>query len=523
MEKSRVSKKKAKKKVRKEIVANVDLRQTRLALLEDGKVAEFFIERAEEKGIVGNIYKGRVETILPGIQAAFVDIGLERHGFLYVSDVLAEPLEEEEEMIAEEEQAVPPPRPREVAFSIEALLKPKQEVMVQVVKEPMGGKGTRLTTHISLPGRFLVLMPTVEHVGVSRKIESEKERERLKKLLISIKPPGLGFIVRTAGEGKNQAEFLSDIKYLTGLWKKIQRRMESQPASSLLHEDIGQVLRVVRDIFTDDVDKFIVDNPVDYSRVLNFLDALSPHLKSKVELYKGQENIFDKYKIEEEIEKALDRKVWLKSGGRLGIDITEAMVIVDVNTGKYKGKKSLEETVLKTNLEAAKEIARQLRLRDIGGIIVIDFIDMENPKHKARVIKALEEALKIDRSKSNVSEMSEFGLIQMTRKRVKHSLTQALSQPCPYCEGSGWVKSITTVSLQAIRELKQVCQNPQSPMSFCLKAHPEVAQRLKQSEGDSLMTLEKKYGKKIEVKPMPDFHIEEVQILPSEDEAISPL
>lgn len=525
MRKSR--KKKTKKTTKKskestkELVASLDSREARIGLLEGGKLVELFIERTREGRLVGNIYKGTVKTVIPGIEAAFIDVGQEKNGFLHASDVTdthdeyIDVLEEEEEEGGEEEYR--PRSKRRRRSRIEDMLKPGQEIMVQVAKEPMGQKGMRLTNYVSLPGRYLVLMPTVNHLGVSRKIEDEKERERLRKIADKLQPKGLGLIVRTVGEGKGKSEIEADVKYLTGLWKKVVRRMESMPSPSMLHSDLGQVARIVRDVFNDDVDKFVIDSKRDYDSVLNLLDNLAPHLKPRVDLYRRRVPLFEKYDIESQIEKALRRKVWLPSGSYIVIDQSEALTTIDVNTGKFTGRQKLEDTVFKTNMEATAEIARQLRLRDIGGIIVVDFIDMEKISNRAKLLRAFQKAFKDDRSKTYVLGVTELGLIQMTRKRVKLSLTPSLCEPCPYCEGTGWVKSVSTTTIQALRQVERQCKED-GHKTITLTAHKDVIHRICESETDALAKLEKKYGRSITLNVSPDCHLEFFSIVTGKPE-----
>lgn len=498
--------KKSEKEHLRELVASADSRETRIALLENTQLTELFIERTSERHLVGNIYKGTVKSVVPGIEAAFVDVGQGKNGFLYVSDVtdILDDYEFDEDEVGEDYR---PRSKRRRRMRIEDMLKRGQEIMVQVVKEPMGQKGMRLTNYISLPGRYLVLMPTVNHVGVSRKIEDEKERERLRKIALGARPPGLGVIVRTLGEGKGKDELKADIKYLTGLWQKIVRRMESMPSPSQLHQDLGQVARVVRDVLNDEIDRFIIDSKPDYDTVLNLLDNLAPQLKSHVRLYRGSVPLFEKYDLETQIEKALRKKVWLPSGGYIIIDQAEALTTIDVNTGKFTGRQKLEDTVFKTNMEAAREAARQIRLRDIGGIIVVDFIDMEKISNRNKLLKEFEEAFKSDRSKTYVLGITELGLVQMTRKRVKLSLTPSLCEPCPYCGGTGWVKSITTTMIQALRQLEQQCRED-NHRGITLTAHKDVIEQLREREAQTITKLQKQCGRKIILKASPDCHLE---------------
>ena len=437
----------------REIVINATKHESRIAVLDDGQVVELWVERTRHRTIVGNIYKGRVTKVLPGMQSAFVELGLERDAFLYVSDVV----EEFEEYETESRDDLTLDEAPRAEASISDLLREGQEIVVQVSKDTIAGKGARITSHVTLPGRFLVYMPTVNHIGVSRRIENEAERSRLKQMLETIRPQGSGgFIVRTAGEEHNEDEFRADMKYLIDLWDHIKRRAEKASAPVLIHHDLDLVLRTIRDVLTPEFKTVWVDSVEQYQRIVEFLDQIQPALVSRVRLFRREEPIFDEFGIEAEIAKALNSKVWLKSGGYIVINQTEALVAIDVNTGKYVGKKNLEETVFRTNLEAAREIVRQIRLRDLGGIIVLDFIDMETADNRTALFTALESEIRKDRSKTKILQISEFGLIEMTRKRVRQSLERSLTQPCPYCSGSGRIKSNTTISLEIWRELMKL-------------------------------------------------------------------
>ena len=494
----------------KELLVNVSPIETRIALTEDKRLVELNIERQESRSVVGNIYKGRVDSIVPGIQAAFVDIGFGKNGFLYVSDIAG--MEGTGDFDFVEGTARPRGHSRRRPPSIETLLKRNQNIMVQVAKDTLGAKGVRLTNFVTLPGRYLVLMPTVKHLGVSRKIESDKERDRLKKILQKIRPENVGLIMRTAAEGKSKEDFEADLKYLMRIWNKARGRMENMKAPCLIHEDLGPVLRVVRDTFTSDVNKLTVDSDAEYSRILNFLETFAPNLRKRVKLYRLRRPLFDKYGVEDEIQKAMQRKVFLKSGGHICIDHTEALIAIDVNTGRFTGKKHLEDTVFKTNLDAADEIARQCRLRDLGGIIVIDFIDMKYERNRRELIKRLQDALKNDRAKTTVSEVNELGMIEMTRKRVKHNLTKALSQTCPYCEGNGMVRSVTTVTLDTLRTLQNLfCESKEK--RIILQVHPDVARRLRNENKDLLEGLTERFQREIDVESVSDFHVQDVKIL----------
>jgi len=386
------------------------------------------------------------------MQSAFVDLGLDRGAFLYVSDVI----EEVEDLESEGTREIQIDDVHRPEASISDLLREGQEIVVQVSKDTIATKGARITTHVTLPGRFLVYMPTVNHIGVSRRIESEGERSRLKEILERIRKGPGGFIVRTAGEERNEEEFVADLNYLTDLWEQIRRRAEKTGAPTALHHDLDLVLRTIRDVLSPEFKTVWVDSVEQYQRIVEFLDQIQPNLVSRVRLYLRDDPIFEEFGIEPEIAKALKSKAWLKSGGYIVINQTEALVAIDVNTGKYVGKRNLEETVFRTNLEAAKEIVRQIRLRDLGGIIVLDFIDMEIPENRAALFDALETEIRKDRSKTKILQISEFGLIEMTRKRVRQSLERSLTQACPYCGGSGRIKSNATISIEIWRELMKL-------------------------------------------------------------------
>jgi ribonuclease G len=484
----------------REIVINATKHESRIAVLDEGQIVELSVERTRHRTIVGNIYKGRVTKVLPGMQSAF----------LYVSDVI-EDLEEFESETPDELHLDEVPQHRPEA-SIADLLREGQEVLVQVSKDTIAGKGARITSHITLPGRFLVYMPTVSHIGVSRRIEDEGERARLKEILERIRPPGLGgFIVRTAGEARNEEDFVADLKYLTDLWEQIKRRAEKSSAPSVIHHDLDLVLRAIRDVLSPEFKSVWVDSVEQYQRIVEFLDHIQPNLVSRVRLYRRDEPIFDEFGIEAEIAKALKSKVWLKSGGYIVINQTEALVAIDVNTGKYVGRRNLEETVFKTNIEAAKEIVRQIRLRDLGGIIVLDFIDMEVPENRARLFETLENEIKKDRSKTKILQISEFGLIEMTRKRVRQSLERSLTQACPYCGGSGRIKSNTTIALEIWRELMKL-RDSHEGQDVIVRLNPVVYSTL--NAGDPIFDeVERSIGIHLVFKPDESLHHEQFDIM----------
>jgi len=490
-----------------ELVINTTSHETRIALIENGTIAELYVERSRVKGIIGNIYKGRVVRVLPGMQAAFVDVGLEKAAFLYVADVF-DSIEEYETFMEREQGEEPVPHP---LHPIEDLLQEGQELLVQISKEPIGTKGARITAHISLPGRHLVYMPTVDHVGISRRIEDEAERERLKEIVDRIKPAGGGFIVRTVSDGKSEEDLVADLHYLTKLWEEIVKKKDKAGAPTLIHSDLDVTQKVVRDILTESVERIVVDSQPEYDKIVQFISTFMPKMKYSIELYDEDEPLFDHFGLEVEISRALGRKVWLKSGGYIIIEQTEALTAIDVNTGRYVGKHNLEDTILKTNLEAVKEIAYQLRLRNLGGIIIIDFIDMEKEVNRDKVYGALDEALKSDKSKTNILKISELGLVEMTRKRVRESLGRMMCEPCPYCEGRGYVKSKISVCHEIFRELRREMIDLRGT-KVMLTVHPQVADLLYDEERRGLEELEKNFKKRITVRAKPGFHQEQFEV-----------
>lgn len=492
-----------------EIVINSTAVETRVAFVDNGVITDLLIERAKDKGLVGSIFKGKVIRVLPGMQACFVDIGLDRAAFLYVGDIRAQEFSDEDDIVSDEE-----PMHRHQGGSlplIQDLVKEGQDILVQVAKDSIGTKGARITTHVSLPGRNLVYMPTVNHIGVSRRIGNEEERKRLKEIVSSMRPPEGGFIIRTASEGLNQKSVKNDMEYLTRLWKEIQRNYERKQGPGLVHEELDVELRGVRDLFTDDVKRLVVDDSKAHKKILKFVNQFMPRLKQHIELYQGESPLFDSYGIELEISRALGRKVWLKSGGYIIVDETEALVAVDVNTGRYVGKHNLEDTIIKTNLEAVKEIAYQLRLRNCGGIIILDFIDMEKESNREKVLAALKEELAKDRAKTNVLSMSSLGLVEMTRKRTRESLTRTLCEPCNYCDGKGYLKSKTTVSYEIFRELKRDVKMKDATVTQ-VHVHPEIADWLYDEEREMLEELEEVLGRPIVLKMEPNFHLEQFEV-----------
>ena len=507
-----------------ELIINARPHETRVALVENGVVVELHIERKTGQELMGNIYRGRVVRVLPGMQAAFVDIGLDRSAFLYVTEVHQDFLDLEQMMLRNatnntdehpvEEQTDALQKPRlAIPFNIEDLLHEGQDMMVQIAKEPIGTKGARLTSHISLPGRHLVLMPNVDHVGVSRRIEDSVERERLRNLAQEIRPLHLGLIVRTASEGADKSKLKSEMDFLLKLWGSIQERMTKGSGTCLLYKDLGICLRSVRDLFTREVDRLVIDSRDEYNNVMEFIETFAPSLKYSVELYEGDDPIFDFYGIEMEISRALEKKIWLKSGGYIVIELTEALTAIDVNTGSYVGARNLEETILKTNLEALKEIAYQLRLRNLGGLIVIDFIDMEKKVNRERVFTALREALSKDKAKTHILKMSELGLIEMTRKRTRENLNRLLSEPCFYCEGRGSLKSRKTICYEVLRDIERETNTLANTDEIVVNVHPEIAHVLKEEEQESIMDLQRRINRRITISEKEGLHVEQYKIL----------
>jgi ribonuclease G len=558
----------------KEMIISSSDHDTRVAILEEDQVVEIFIEREKSRGVVGNIYKGRVSKVLPGMQSSFVDIGLERDAFLYVTEVVntveeferlesgdedadepsitAEPLSR-----AKGEEAIPQPaavaagsvavEPRndEDAAStvsvggaradrrardrerdrdrdrpdakIEDLLKEGQEVLVQVVKEPLGTKGARLTSHVTMPGRFLVFMPTVDHVGVSRKIESREERARLRGIVRTFREQhGFtgGVIIRTAAAGRSEEDIVSDLSYFHQIWTEIRKKMEGRRPPAVLFQEQSLVTKLLRDLLTDDYTAIRIDSEQEHRRVIALIERIMPSLLSRVKLYSKDYPIFEEYGVQGEIDKALRSKVWLKSGGYLVINQTEALVAIDVNTGRYVGKRTgrLEDTIVKTNLEAVKEIVRQIRLRDLGGIIVLDLIDMEEKKNRQKVFQEVEKELRKDRSPSKAIQVSDFGLVIVTRKRVKQSLERQLTEPCPYCSGAGSIKSASTICFEILTEIRKI--GPEfDGQGVILRVNPDIARALKEEESALLRDLQRRLGKPITIKPDTHLHHEQFDVM----------
>jgi ribonuclease G len=510
----------------KEMIISSNGHQTIVAILEDDLVTEVFVERERQRGVIGNIYKGRVSKVLPGMQSAFVDIGLERDGFLYVSDVV-DALEEferldsgddEEETQAEGGAAPERSRGREREHpKIEELLREGQETLVQVGKEPLGTKGARLTSHVTMAGRFLVFMPTVEHVGVSRKIESREERARLRGIVRDFRDEhGLagGVIIRTAAEGRPREDIVGDLDYFKRIWSEVRQRTEAARAPAVVYREQSLVSKLLRDLLSEDYQTVRIDNEQEYHRVLELVERIMPSLTPRVKLYSQDFPIFEEYGVQSEIDKALRSKVWLKSGGYIVVNQTEALVAIDVNTGRYVGKRNgrLEDTIVKTNIEAVKEIVRQIRLRDLGGIIVLDFIDMEERKNRQKVFQAFEQELRKDRSPSKAVQVSDFGLIIITRKRVKQSLERVMTEPCPYCSGSAVIKSSSTICYEILDEVRKIGRDLNG-QGVVLRVNPDIARALKEEERAVLEDLKEALGRQVTIKPDVHLHHEQFDVM----------
>lgn len=529
-----------------QLIVNVTDYETRVGLLESGLVTELYIERNRDRGIVGNIYLGKVQRVLPGMQAAFVEIGLDKAAFLYVGDVVPPEVPEDEvqpepakpasDDSGEGDAGTPEGGDAETVeakegrpvsaraakrrrrrrrdkprMRIEELLKQGQQVMVQVTKDAIGTKGPRVTCNVTLPGRHIVFMPTYDHIGISRKITSDEERQRLREILTAAKPEGGGFVARTVSAGVEPEKIQGDVDFLVNMWADVQKRKVHLPAPALLQPELDLVLKCARDLLTDSVDKMVIDNPEAYERTAHFVRILEPKLAEKVEPYAGTDPVFDHFNVETEIERAMSRKVWLKSGGYLVIDEAEALTAIDVNTGKFVGKRNLEDTILRTNLEAVREVAYQLRLRNIGGMVIIDFIDMESQDHRDKVLGALIEALKKDRARCNVVKISELGLVEMTRQRTRESLGRHLCEQCFYCEGKGTLRSKRTIIFDIFRALER--QGPRLTEPYVVvHAHPEVVDMIYGAEEDTLAALEERMDKQVVVRPRGSFHQEHFDI-----------
>ena len=502
--------------MRNEIVINAELGETRVALIENGQFAELHIERRRDKSVVGNVVKGRVMRVLPGMQAAFVDIGLEKAAFLYVGDYFESTLETGE---TEGEPSSGGRRRnggrgrngRSAPPRIDTVLREGQEIVVQIAKEPIGTKGARITSSLSIPGRHLVLTPWSRRVGVSRRIGSDKERRRLREVVDRLRPKNLGFIIRTAGDGVTEADLQADIRYLATVWAAIQQRHAEKSAPALLYSEYDLPLRIVRDLAGHDTKRIIADNTEVYESINNFVERFVADPKPKIEHYKDHLPVFESLDLESQINANLERKVWLKSGGSLVIDKSEALTAIDVNTGRFVGKRDLEETVLKTNLEAVAEVVHQLRFRNLGGLIIIDLIDMESAANREKVYRTLQEALRADKSRTNILKISELGLVEMTRKRTRENLVQTLCEPCSYCEGRSYVLSSESVGFRVLREIRKHLPKLRG-RPIAIAVGPHVAEELLTGSKLALAELSEEIGRDIEVRARPGMHQERFEL-----------
>ena len=496
-------------KLRKEIIINFTPREVRIAIREDGELVEFLIEREDSRRTVGGIYLGRVNAVIPGIQAAFVDIGQEKAAFLHVSDVATGSLDPE--LLEDAEFEMPNGRKRGEYPPIENLLKKGQEILVQVRKEAIGTKGPRVSSQLSLPGRYAVLMPNLDHIGVSKQIDSRRERQRLRAIVRKNRPKGIAVIVRTAGNGVGEEPLRDDILALEKRWHGIEKKIERAKPPTLIHEDVDITVFALRDLFTTGVDQIVIDNREEHERLRKYLASFAPDLASRVKLYTDKKPIFDHYDIEDEIEKTLERKIWLRKGGYIVIEHTEALVTIDVNTGRFTGRKNQEETILETNLIAAREIARQLRLRDIGGIIVVDFIDMEREENRKKVFNEFRSAMRKDRSRARVSQISDLGLIEVSRKRVRSSLLHYYSDECPYCTGSGKILSLQSMAMKIEHWIRRI-GSVKRVGGVQFRVNPVLGIFLREEREENIRELSQRYRTEIVIVDDPRLHREAFEI-----------
>lgn len=508
---------KPEEKTHKEIAINAESLETRVAVLENGRLEEFTIERTTEERLVGSIFKGKVRNLEDGLKAAFVDIGFEKNAFLHYWDIVPSTFDSSVEVVERGEQAKRRERPRITQKDIPRLYPPASEIIVQVTKGPIGTKGPRVTTNLALPGRFLVLLPNSDQSGISRKIENPEERQRLKKILREINiPEGMGVIMRTAGEGQQKRYFILDLALLLEQWKEIQEKIKSQPPASCVFQEPDLIERTVRDFLTEDVSRIVVDNPQAHERIRAMITRISTRAANKVKIYSEHQPLFDRLNITRQLENAFSRQVHLKSGGYIVIDETEALVAIDVNTGRHKSSRDQESTILRVNLEAAEEICRQLRLRNMGGLIVLDFIDMKSRRDQQSVYQRIKEGLRRDKAKTHVLPISQLGLMEMTRQRHSESVRSAVYDDCPYCKGRSKVKSAITMSVEIQRKLNEILRKrPRDESDFQLRiaVHPTVLERLRTEDEKLIIEMEKRYFGKLSFRPEPTFHAEQFKIV----------
>jgi ribonuclease G len=503
------------KRVHKEVIINAEVLETRVGVLEEGKLEEFNIERTTEERLVGSIFKGKVRNLEDGLKAAFVDIGFEKNAFLHYWDIVPSGVDSGVEIVEREGRRRVGPKPTQK--DIPRLYPPGSDIIVQVTKGPIGTKGPRITTNIVLPGRYLVLLPNSDQSGISRKIENQIERQRLKTILRKLSiPDGMGVIMRTVGEGQQLRYFVRDLALLLEEWKQIQERIKSQPPATCVFQEPDLIERTVRDFLTEDVERIVVDSPKAYDRMREMISKISKRSAEKVKLYTDPQPIFDRFGITRQLENAFSRQVHLKSGGYIVVDETEALVAIDVNTGRHKGGKDQEDAILKVNMEAAEEIARQLRLRNMGGLIVLDFIDMKHPRHRQTVYQKMKEGLRRDKAKTHVLPISQLGLMEMTRQRHSESVHAAVYDDCPYCKGRGKVKSALTMSVEIQRKLSEILKRrarDESDFQLRIVVHPTILKRLRTEDEKHLIEMEKRYFGKLEFRAEPALHAEAFKIV----------
>src|SRR5216110_793633 len=503
------------KKLHKEVIINAESLETRVAVIEEGKLEEFTIERTSDERLVGSIFKGKVKNLEDGLKAAFVDIGFEKNAFLHYWDIVPSSFDSGDEIVEREGRRRD--RPKITQKDIPRVYPPGSEIVVQVTKGPIGTKGPRVTTNLVLPGRYLVLLPNSDQSGISRKIENPQERQRLKSILRKLSiPDGMGVIMRTVGEGQQLRYFVRDLALLLEEWKQIQDRIKAQPPATCVFQEPDLIERTVRDFLTEDVERIVVDSQKAYDRMRNMIMRISKRSAEKVKVYSDYQPIFDRFNITRQLENAFSRQVHLKSGGYIVVDETEALVAIDVNTGRHKGGKDQESTILKVNMEAADEISRQLRLRNMGGLIVLDFIDMKHPRDRQHVYQRIKEGLKRDRAKTHVLPISQLGLMEMTRQRHTESVRAAVYDDCPYCKGRGKVKSSLTMSVEIHRKLAEILkrrQRDESDFQLRIVVNPTVLERLRTEDEKLLIELEKRYFGKLSFRADPAFHAEQFQIV----------
>lgn len=503
------------KRIHKEVVINAETLETRVGVLEEGKLEEFNIERTTEERLVGSIFKGKVRNLEDGLKAAFVDIGFEKNAFLHYWDIVPSGFDSGVEIVEREGRRRDRPKPTQK--DIPRLYPPGSDIIVQVTKGPIGTKGPRITTNIVLPGRYLVLLPNSDQSGISRKIENQQERQRLKTILRKLSiPDGMGVIMRTVGEGQQLRYFVRDLALLLEEWKQIQDRIKGQPPATCVFQEPDLIERTVRDFLTEDVERIVVDSQKAYDRMREMISKISKRSADKVKLYADPQPIFDRFGITRQLENAFSRQVHLKSGGYIVVDETEALVAIDVNTGRHKGGKDQEDAILKVNIEAADEIARQLRLRNMGGLIVLDFIDMKHPRHRQSVYQKMKEGLRRDKAKTHVLPISQLGLMEMTRQRHSESVHAAVYDDCPYCKGRGKVKSALTMSVEIQRKLSEILKKrarDESDFQLRIVVHPTILKRLRTEDEKHLIEMEKRYFGKLEFRADPGLHAEAFKIV----------